>query len=171
MTGALRLAVCFFIFLSFSALANPSQTKTPMKLKVKKYDIKSDHSVWDKKTGVLDSKGNVDISLFLEDKTTAHIFCDQAKDNKVEGTGEAKGNVRAFWQDAVVLSDQARWDIVHQEVTFFGQEVTAPGHLTHRNFIRGLLEMDFTTLEDRWDDERRSRVTAARAKGIWHPAP
>ncbi|MBI4668388.1 MAG: hypothetical protein HY747_04245 [Elusimicrobia bacterium] len=133
--------------------------------KVKNYHIKSHKSVWDSKTAVLHAEGGVDISLNLQDETTAHILSDSAQENKAEATGSASGNVRALWQDVTILSQEARWNLADQWVKFFGGE----GHLTHKNFMAGRLEMEFDVLEDRIDFQDRSFITAAKAKGVWTP--
>ncbi|MBI4064148.1 MAG: hypothetical protein HY401_07595 [Elusimicrobia bacterium] len=163
--------VAFVAFVAFPILAQETVKSKKGNFEVKNYRMKARKTVWDNKTGVLNAEGNVDIVLNLTDKTTAHIFCDQAQENQTEGTGQAWGNVRAVWQEVTILSDRARWNMDKQEVLFFMDKraTVRRGHATHKDFMKGWLEMDFDTLEDRINQERQSFVTATKAKGVWTP--
>ncbi len=147
-----------------------------MDFKVKSYHAKAYKSVWDSTTGILTMDKNVDIALALESQTTAHIYCDWAEDNKSEGTGIARGHVRAVWRDLIIHSQKAEWDLVRPQVRFFASEQSgttqsspASGHLRHENFMNGRLDLDFDVLENIVDIQDNSLVTATNAKGFWIP--
>lgn len=166
----MKRAMIGIIFLLTAAPLLAQSGGKLMEFKVKKHHSKSRHTTWDK--GIVTLDQNVDIVLSLENGTTAHIFCDWAQDHQSEGTGQARGKVRAVWEGLIIESKAAEWDLVKKEVRFFSKEELPgrwPGHLKHERFMDGLLEFDFDQLNNKMDLDDNSMMTATNAKGFWIP--
>ncbi|MBI2070203.1 MAG: hypothetical protein HYT79_06330 [Elusimicrobia bacterium] len=173
-------ALMIFALAFGRAEEQPSGKQGRLNFQVKNYHIKAHKTFWDAKTSITRAQKNVDINLFLADGTTAHIYCDKAEDDRAEGVGTASGTVRSVWQGLTITAEEARWDLVRRRAKFYadppalqgkrlGYAPLRPGHVSHLDFMNGVLEMDFETLDNRMDLNNNSYLTAMKAKGVWQP--
>lgn len=154
------------LFLIFIFASGVSFASEKAGLKVKNYHLKAVKTVWDSKAGVLNAEGDVVTTLFLQDGTTAYIYSNFAMEDRTRQRGKAWGNARLLWQDLTVKSRDIAFDANKHEVVFSGK-----GDLTHKSFVKGRLDMNFTTMTDTLDKQDQSMLKATDAKGVWTPHP
>lgn len=135
------------------------------RFKVSKYHIKSKKSFWDSKNSLMEAGGDVVITLSLDDGTTAYIYCDQAKDYRALGKGEAWGHVKIVRDKLTIESEQAFWDMGKRETL-----LEKSGFLLDRDFMGGTLAMDFTRMFTEVASDF-ALMTFTSAKGRWESVP
>lgn len=133
-------------------------------LKVTNYHIKSDKTNWDGKNAILKLKDNVKITFYLSDQTTAYLTCDEAQENKAQGTGVCVGRSRFEWQDLEILSEKVSWDRVAKVAVFENQ-----GLLNYRKQDNGALVMNFSRGQATLDSQNKIHWDATGANGDWTP--
>ncbi|MEK6543638.1 MAG: hypothetical protein AABZ44_04300, partial [Elusimicrobiota bacterium] len=135
-----------------------------MKFKVKRHHIKSQKTLWDGKAAIAEAVGDVVITLWLDDGTTAYVNCDKAKDYRAAGRLEAMGNVHVIWNDITIDSDHADWDMGKREARFRGN-----GALHDSDFAGGDIVLAYERLDAKVSATNFTTADAWPAKGIWKP--